>query len=254
MPPAKSPLRKRGTMISSMIRFEVASVSTPSRPYPTSMRSSRSSLATMSSAPSSTPLRPSFHASTTLIEYCSIASGFVVGTISTATCAPLRCSKSVSFCSSAPFCDALRVEVRSVTCAVSGGTATSATANAHHSRLSTRPETRATSRASCIGVESPAELLRLRFRHIFVVVIRGLVRLLRLVVVEVHGRRLADGGLVLNLQRRLDVVAEHHRREIRRELAHGDVVILHGVDVAVARDGDAILRAFELRLQIAEVL
>jgi len=48
------------------------------------MRSARSFFATMSRAPSSTFLRPSFHCSTTRNEYCSIGSGAVLGTISTA--------------------------------------------------------------------------------------------------------------------------------------------------------------------------
>ena len=46
-------------------------------------------------------MRPSFHWSTTRIEYCSISSGFVVGTISTASWVPLADSNAASFCSSA---------------------------------------------------------------------------------------------------------------------------------------------------------
>jgi hypothetical protein len=110
---------------------------------------------------------------------------------------------------------------------VSGGTATSPCATAQQSALSSRPERRDAS--------------------------RGLVGLGGLDIVEAHGRRLADGGLVLHLERRLHVIAEHHRGEIRGELAHRDVVILHGVDVAIAGDGDAVFGAFELRLEIAEV-
>ncbi len=41
---------------------------------------------------------------------------------------------------------------------------------------------------------------------------------------------------------------------LRREGAHGRVVVLHRLDVALARDRDPVLRALELRLQIAEVL
>ena len=43
---------------------------------------------TSSSTPSFTPLRPSFHCSATRSAYCSIVSGFTVGTISTANWAP----------------------------------------------------------------------------------------------------------------------------------------------------------------------
>ena len=53
---------------------------------------------------------------------------------------------------------------------------------------------------------------------------------------------------------RLHLVAEHHRGEVDRELAHRHVVVLHRLDVAVARHGDAVLGALELRLQVAEVL
>src|SRR5574340_315925 len=57
------------------------------------MRSARSSLATSSTAPSSTPLRPSFHASATRMPNCSMVSGWVVGMSSTASCAPFLASE-----------------------------------------------------------------------------------------------------------------------------------------------------------------
>ncbi len=121
MPPAKSPSRKRGVMVSSMMRFATRSVSAPSSPRPTSMRSARSCIATRSSAPSSGFSRPSFQASTTRIEYCSISSGCVVGTISTAICAPFRASKAASFGSRLARSAAVSVPARSVTRASSGG-------------------------------------------------------------------------------------------------------------------------------------
>src|SRR6202165_249470 len=98
MPPAKSPFLNFGVMTSSMMRFAVTSLSAPSRPYPPSMRSLRSSLATTSSAPSSIFLRPIFQVSATRIENCSMVSGAVVGTISTATWLPFRVSRFFSFC------------------------------------------------------------------------------------------------------------------------------------------------------------
>src|ERR1700761_423843 len=98
MPPAKSPLRNFGVMISLMIRLAVASVRLPSRPYPTSIRSLRSFLATTRSAPSSIFLRPIFQASATRIEYCSMVSGAVVGTIKTAIWLPLRACRSFRVC------------------------------------------------------------------------------------------------------------------------------------------------------------
>src|SRR6188508_3304041 len=97
---------------------------------------------------------------------------------------------------------------------------------------------RAAKRASAVNGRSPMarprSLLRLRLGHVLF-------------------GRLRYGGLVLDLERRLHVVAEDLRRHVHRELAYGRVVVLHGVDVAITRDGDAVLRAFELRLEVAEV-
>src|ERR1700733_9650311 len=110
-PPGKSPLRTFGALISLMIRLAVASVRLPSSPYPTSMRSLWSFLATTRSAPSSIFLRPIFQASATRMENCSIVSGCVVGTISTATWLPLRISRSFSRCVSAAISLADKVPV-----------------------------------------------------------------------------------------------------------------------------------------------
>ena len=49
-------------------------------------------------------------------------------------------------------------------------------------------------------------------------------------------------------------VAEHHGRQVGREAARQHVVLLHRLDVAVARHGDAVLGAFELHAQVAEGL
>ncbi len=92
------------------------------------MRRCRSFLATTRIAPSSTFLRPIFQASATRMENCSIVSGSVVGTISTAIWLPLRVSKSLSFCDSAAMSLLDSVPVRSTTRPVSCGTATSAEA------------------------------------------------------------------------------------------------------------------------------
>ena len=64
---------------------------------------------------------------------------------------------------------------------------------------------------------------------------------------------LRDFALVLDREVGLGLEAEHHRGQVRREGAHGDVVVLHRLDVAVAGHRDAVLGALELRLQIAEV-
>src|SRR6185436_18122352 len=117
-------------MSSSTMRFTIASGSTPSTPRPVMICTRRSSLATSSSTPSSTPLRPSFHASKTRTPYSTALSGFVVGTKRTAIWLPLRDSNSASVCSRAAACCAFSVPVRSVTRALSGGTATCASASA----------------------------------------------------------------------------------------------------------------------------
>ena len=138
-PPAKSPLLNFGVMISLMIRLAVASLSAPSSPYPTSMRSLRSSLAITSSAPSSTFLRPIFQASATRIEYCSMVSGCVVGTISTAIWLPFLSSSPLNVCVSDAMSPADSVPVWSTTRPDKGGTATSAkAAKAQHNSSASR--------------------------------------------------------------------------------------------------------------------
>ena len=111
------------------MRLAIASGNAPSKPYPTSMRTRRSFFATIRYAPSSTPLRPSFHASSTRMPNCSISSGWVVGTMSTAIWLPFFASKAASLLSMRFTASPDSVPVRSVTRAVSGGTATSAPAD-----------------------------------------------------------------------------------------------------------------------------
>src|SRR3984885_14141155 len=76
----------------------------------------------------------------------------------------------------------------------------------------------------------------------------------RAAATEVHGRRPRDLGLVLHREVRLHRILEDHRGEIGRERAQRHVVLLHGLDIAIARHRDAILGALELRLQIAKIL
>lgn len=64
-PPAKSLLRKRGFISSSMMRTAARSGTAPSSVLAVAMRILRSSLATMTRRPSPTPLRPIFQASPT---------------------------------------------------------------------------------------------------------------------------------------------------------------------------------------------
>ena len=64
-PPAKSLLRKRGFISSSMMRTAARSGTAPSSVLAVAMRILRSSLATMTRRPSPTPLRPIFQVSPT---------------------------------------------------------------------------------------------------------------------------------------------------------------------------------------------
>ena len=57
-----------------------------------------------------------------------------------------------------------------------------------------------------------------------------------------------DGLLVLHRETLLCLVAEHLRRQVARERAHGDVVFLYCLDEAVARHGYSIFGALKLGL------
>src|SRR5664279_1577020 len=198
------------------------------------MRSLRSFLATTSSAPSSIFLRPIFQASATRIEYCSMVSGSVVGTINTATWLPFLSSSALSVCVSESISLLDSVPVWSTTRPVSGGTATSAkAAKAQHSS-SASTEALA---AFIAGSRPVVELFGggWRWRRI-----------------EIHLRRGRNFLFVVDRKVGLLLVAEHHRRQVVREGADADVIVLHRLDVAVARHRDAVFGAFELRHQVVK--
>src|SRR5262249_51895006 len=195
------------------------------------MRRWRSFLAMTSSAPSSTFLRPIFQASATRSENCSIASPSVVGTISTAIWLPLRFSRSASVCVSCAISPLDSVPVWSTTRPVSWGTATSAMAG------SAQPNNKAsrTARAAFIANRCLTRSLGgCRSRA------------------EIHLRCNGDFLLVGDREVGLLLVAEHHGRQIVREGADADIIVLHRLDVTVARHGDAVLGAFQLRHQVLE--
>ena len=96
MPPSKSPCLKCGAMVSSMIRFAIASGSAPSKPVadfdahaPVILRDQEHRTVIHAFA-SELPC------SATRIPYCSISSGCVVGTTSTAIWLPLWASRAAS--------------------------------------------------------------------------------------------------------------------------------------------------------------
>ena len=157
----------------------------------------------------------------------------LVATISTAICDPLRCSSVASSDSSACFCCASSVPVASVTRAVNAG-------------IGCRPSA-ATATASVSA--TPARIAaRVRSgRNAFRDGFGGGAAGAGLLKSTLGGRRIASA---VDREGGLGLVAEHHRREILREAAHEHVVFLHRRDEAVARHGNAILGAFQLRLQI----
>src|SRR5215510_9470246 len=195
------------------------------------MRRRRSFLAMTRTAPSSIFLRPIFQVSATLSENCSIASPSVVGTISTATWLPLRFSGSASVCVSSAISPLDSVPVWSTTRPVSWGTATSArTGSAQPSSRASRTARAAFIANRCLtrsfgGCRSRA---------------------------EIHLRCNGDFLLVGDREVGLLLVAEHHGRQIVREGADADIIVLHRFDVAVARHRDAVLGTFKLRHQVLE--
>src|SRR5262245_24404015 len=237
-----------------MMRFAYASGTAPSRPYPTSRRSFRSFFATTRMTPSSVPLRPTFHASATRIEYWSIASGAVVGTTSTAIWLPLRASKSASRRSRSAICSALSVPVRSVTRAFSAGMGARswAAANAAQRSSSTPPRSARERRTKAVACTAPRVEVP---RPTAAPASPQAPRVPRLFLpAEVHLGRGLDLALVLDREVGLGLVAEDHGRQIHRKFADQHVVLLDRLDVAVARHTDAVLRALELRLQLEKVL
>src|ERR1700744_1681400 len=193
------------------------------------MRSLRSFLATSRIAPSSIFLRPIFHASATRIEYCSISSGCVVGTISTAIWLPLRACRSRIFCVSEATSSFDNVPVWSTTRPVSGGTGTCAKAETWANVVNAQHNSSATKEALTAFIVRDRLVLFSRCG--------------RRCRIEIDLRRGRDFLLVLDGKIGLFLVAEHHRGEVIRERADADVVVLHRLDVAVARHGDAVLGA-----------
>ena len=214
----------------------------------------------MSNAPSSTccrhrPCARASTVSTTRMEYCSISSGCVVGTISTAICAPLAASNAASFCSSAALLlggerageigDA-RAELRE------WAAVPAPQAQPCASAASCSQQQRQRKPASATGAARRCASLRL-----------GL---------SAGGAGGAVAGAAACWCRSSTVGAVEiccsfatvkfgftwkpniFAVRFTGNGAHRDVVALHRLDVAVARHGDAILGAFDLRLQIAEVL
>ncbi len=168
-----------------------------------------------------------------------MSSGCVLGTISTTICGPEACSKAASLASSAARCAASSVPVWSMTRAVSAGTGSTSCAQAVPSG---GPQPGGQQQPQ--RVHRRSALCQLRITSMRRGRCRGLV--------EVDSRRCADRRLVLHREVGLDRVAEDHRRQVGGEAARQHVEVVHRLDVAVARHGDAVLGAFELHAQVLE--
>src|SRR2546421_11785249 len=177
------------------------------------MRRWRSFLAITMSAPSSIFLRPTFQASATRIEYCSIVSGCVVGTISTAIWLPLRRCRSRNVCVSAAVSPLESVAVWSTTSALNGGTATSANAAPNQHSVSARMK----ALAADIADKRMVPLLGWRGRRIEIDLGRG-----------------RDLLFIVDREVRVFLVSECHRGEIGRERTDGHLIDLHLFDVTAA--------------------
>src|SRR6266568_5112148 len=131
-----------------------------------------------------------------------------------AICVPLVCSNAASLSSRPLSWIASSVPVWSMTCADSAGTGCRFCASAQSANNASRKANRRFMRYS---------------RESF--------------LAEVHLRRGGNLGFVLHGEVRLGLVMERHRRQVGREAARQDVVLLHRLDVAVARHRDAVFRA-----------
>src|SRR5579863_1532353 len=173
------------------------------------------------------------------MEYSSIASGCVVGTMSTASCAPLADSNAESFCSRAVCCPAVSVPVRSVTRALNFGSGCRSCAPAGRAK----PRTSGSASAAQRPARGADRVIASLFGGLARSRRRGGGRACR---VEAHRRRRGDLLLVGDREVRLHLKIEHLGREIHRERAYRDVVLLYRLDVTVARHGDAVFGALEL--------
>src|SRR3990167_8403940 len=155
-----------------------------------------------------------------------MSSGCVLGTISTTSCEPRLPSSAASLALIASVCCGVSVPVWSITRPDSGGTSSTSCA--------------------CTSAASASSAAASRKRH------RRITGsgLLRRRLLEAHRRRLRDLRLVLHGEVLLHLVAEQHGRQVAREAACEHVVLLHRLDVAPARHGDAVLGAFELHAQV----
>src|SRR5690606_27793527 len=190
-------------------------------------------VATTSSRPSSTPSRPSRHWSYTRTAYCAMSSGNVVGTSSTCSWLPLRCCSASACVSSCCTVAGSSVPVVSTTGESSAGIGASCWAGAHGATSSSASPT-----------QQARNTRSQRSR-------RGRRSAIR---TEVDPWRLLDLLQVVDGEVRPRPVTEHLGGEVLRELPDEGVVVLHRADVALSFDGDAVLGAFELRLQLQEVL
>src|SRR5690606_23577280 len=215
------------------------------------MRTRRSSMATTSSTPSSTSSRPRRHSSYTRTAYWAMSSGIVVETTNTCSWLPFRCCSASAWDSSRCTVAESSVPVVSTTGESSGGTGARSCANPCSGRNRASSKTSATTMRPDQGSQGA-----LRRGGAGTARRRGSAIRRRRPgrAAEVHLRRLLDLLQVVDGEVRPGLVPEHLRRQVLRELPDVGVVVLHRGDVALALDGDAVLGALQLRLQLQKVL
>src|SRR5688572_9059310 len=225
-----------------MMRFAVASGSAPSSPYPTSTRILRSRTNTNSTTPLSSLARPARHAwAVRTVKSSSEELGGKAGKVATRIWFEVSSSNCLSRAFRRASTSAGRMPAWSVT--KSRGTGGGDCAAAAVASISHSGSAASTSGPPARGVISGTLWSRRRGRRPGG---RG-----RAAEVEVHVRR------ALRPRGRPEVrllLESHHSREQRgREAEARGVVGLRGLVVPVALHVDAVLGAFELGLQVAEV-
>src|SRR6218665_1574152 len=187
-----------------------------------------------------------------------MSSGSVVATSSTTICEPRSRSTASSLVPSVCTCSGVSVPVWSMTRPLSGGTGRTSWACAGHtssasSSVASPRASRCSQGRACRAVVSRLERGPMGQGATVSTGAAGPASL-RGRRVAAGGRRGRDPGLVLHREAGLDLVAEDLGGDVVREAARQRVVGGHVLDVAVARDGDAVLRAFELHAQVLEAL
>src|SRR6266540_2021128 len=233
-----------------MIRFAMASGSTPSRPYPTSMRSFRSSTKTKSAAPLSFFAWPTPHflkartAKSSIVKFSGSLRSIhttIWFDVSRSNCSSFRESESTR---SAPSTPALSVTY------FAGFPGSCSSRERCATALPAAMTARKTASAIGRNVDRPVSFV---FCLPSSVTVLWRPRRCRVLEIEIdRGRTLGAGRDRPEV--RLLLEPEHRGEEVRREAQPRRVVRLRRVVVADPLDVDAVLCPLQLDLEVAEVL